>query len=174
MARQFTRSRGRLGSRRESMWISLFETATGLAAASTAALFAGYTAAVLSLRPFTIIRTRGIFQINSDQQAVGELYHAGLAMSIVSDQALAIGVTAVPTPMTDRSSDLFFLYEELAGRVRFADATGITDQGIFTTFDSKAMRKVEEGQDIAVTIETSTISLGTEVVKAGRQLIKLH
>jgi len=161
--------------RRESLWIFIAPTNTVLAAASTAVLFSGFNAAALALRPFTIVRTRGILGSTSDQTAATEFYHWAFGIAVVSDQALAIGVTAVPTPMTDRASDLWFVYEEQMGELLFKDATGIQQNAIAQqSFDSKAMRKVEEGQDIAISVETAATSNGALVKKAGRMLLKLH
>ncbi len=174
MARKFTRSRGRHGSARETLWIAITPTVNTLSVASTALLFTGFSAGVLALRPFTIIRSRGWFHVASDQGGVSENYDCALGFAVVSDQALAIGVTAVPTPNTDRDSDLWMVYEEVGGRWRFDSAAGVTEAGVGTKFDSKGMRKVEEGQDLAITIENSAVSLGAVVYKSGRMLIKLH
>jgi len=39
--------------------------------------------------------------VRSDQFVATEGYEIAIGMAVVSDQALAIGVTAVPTPFTD-------------------------------------------------------------------------
>ena len=51
----------------------------------------------LALRPFTLIRVRGIFTIASDQSAATETQVGALGVAVVSEQAASIGVTAVPT-----------------------------------------------------------------------------
>ena len=161
--------------RRETQWLAGGPVRNTLAVGSTAVLTQSLTAAELALRPFTIVRTRGILHVESDQTAAQEFMHAGIGMCVVSDQAIAIGVTAIPTPMTDRVSDLWFLYEEIFNSFLFGDATGfITPAGVRSVFDSRAMRKVEEGEDIAVVKETSAISTGAIVTSAFRMLIKLH
>ncbi len=160
---------------RETVWGFVNPDEITLAAASTASLRASFNAAALALRPFTIVRVRGVFGIRSDQAGATEDYSGSLGYSIVSDQATAIGVTAVPTPETDRGSDLFFVYESLAGQTTFADATGFTTQsGEWKQFDSKAMRKVEVGQDMVIVVETSAISSGAILHNSGRFLLKLH
>ena len=53
--------------------------------------------------------------VESDQSAATELFIGNLGLAVVSDQATAVGVTAVPTPATDRGSDLWFLIEEGPG-----------------------------------------------------------
>ncbi len=175
MARKsgFIRRDGRM--RRETQWLDLAPVSNTLGAGSTAVLSNVMTAAELALRPFTVIRTLGIFQMESDQSAANELAHAGFGACVVSDQAVAIGVTAVPTPMTDRVSDLWFMFVEGFNSFLFADATGFaSNAGFQTTFDSRAMRKVEEGAQIVFVKETSAISTGAVVRTAGRVLVKLH
>ncbi len=160
--------------RRETRWVQILETVTTLSAASVAALFTGFGTVELGLRPFTIVRTRMFFHAKSDQSAATETWQGGIGMAVVSDQALAIGVTAVPVPFTDNASDLFFLYQTLAGVFTFKDASGIAELGAWKDVDSRAMRKVEDGQDLAITIQASSISNGVNIIKAGRMLIKLH
>ncbi len=174
MARQFSASRGRgrivSGERRLTRWLAAIPTENTLAAASTPVLVSVLNAAALALRPFTVIRTRGVFGVRSDQEAANEDFSASLACAVVSEEASAIGVTAIPTPETDRDSDLFYVFESLAG---FLD-TGTGSDNQWMQFDSKAMRKVNSGQDLVTVIETSTISSGAIVHVSFRFLIKLH
>ncbi len=176
MARKsgFVRRGGRMV--RETLWVGIGETDTALASAGTAVLFTGLTANLLSLRPFTIVRTRGLIHVISDQVSAAETFGAMFGMCVVSDQALAVGITAVPTPGADRASDLWFVYEEIFGRLILNTAIGVQTYGRdgCKYFDSKAMRKIEEGQDLSITVEAMTISSGVQIKKAGRLLIKLH
>jgi len=160
--------------RRETLWTGITETETAMAAASTAVLFTGFGASTLALRPFTIVRVRGWWHLRSDQLAGTESYMAGIGMAVVSDQALAIGVTAVPTPFTDKASDLWFLHDIMSGQFAVSSAIGILEVGRGKELESRAMRKVEEGQDVALSIETASTSNGAVIAKAGRILIKLH
>ncbi len=163
-----------VGKRRETQWLAIGPTLTGLASASSAQLFTGFSATSLALRPFTIVRVRGFWTVRSDQNAATENFSSVLALAVVSEQALAIGVTAVPTGDTDRDSDLFFVFEELAGTLFLADATGFQQAQPSKEYDSRAMRKVEEGSDVAFTLENTTQSAGTTIFKSGRILVKLH
>jgi len=165
----------RVGVRRETLWVALASTLTTLAS-GTPVLLTGLSAATLALRPFTIIRNRGVMHLASDQISASESYMAHMGCAVVSDQALAIGVTAVPTPVTDRDSDLWFLYESLVSRELFGDATGFNDgAGVAKEYDSKGMRKVEEGQDLAFVLENEGAPFsGCNISKVGRMLIKLH
>ncbi len=158
--------------RRETLWFfGGFSTAT-LASTNAVSLTNQLNAAALALRPFTVIRTRGYFYVSSDQVAASEIYTVSMGHAVVTDQAAAIGVTAVPTPDTDRGSDAFFVFEDLFGRFEFISGVGTQERGLGRTYDSKAMRKVEDGSTMIVTVETPSTS--GIVSHAYRQLVKLH
>jgi len=160
---------------RETVWAALTTVSQAtMAAASTAVAFGGFTAAVLALRPFTIIRTRGVWRIESDQSAASERQQCALGMAVVTDQALAIGVTAIPTPATDGSSDAFFLHDVILNDLLVGDATGFGQIGKSSVFDSRAMRKVEEGFDLGASTETFSTSSGVTADTWFRILLKLH
>ena len=159
--------------RRESLWAALPHAKTTLAAAGTAVLSASLGASVLALRPFTIVRTRGNWMVKSDQSAASEDYVGSMGYAVVSDQAVAIGVTAVLTPATDQASDLFFVYETYNGRFDLV-GTAINEDIIPMNFDSKAMRKVEDGSNVVVTLEAGLIGSGCIIYDASRLLLKLH
>jgi len=159
--------------RRETLWADVVASRTGIAAAGTAVLINVTGAGLLALRPFTVIRTRGEFLVQSDQSAATEFYIGRVAAAVVSDQAVAIGVTALPTPATDAGSDLFFMYE---GRIGAFDLVGTSISSVVESraYDSKAMRKVEDGSQIVFTIEAGLIGNGMEIGHYARILIKLH
>ena len=161
---------------RETLWLGIAAMINTLAGANNAVLMNTSSAAILALRPFTVIRTRGFIGIRSDQGAASESFDAAIGFSVVSDQALAIGVTAVPTPFTDQGSDMFFAYEALMGRFLFISGIGVDPGGLmpWIHYDSKAMRKVNDSQDIAFTLENSGVSAGVAVHHTGRMLVKLH
>jgi len=170
--RSFSRSRA---VRRESVWFFVTGSTNTITGGSGAVLIGGgFNAAALQLRPFTIVRVRGLLYLASDQAGAPEDQAINLGYSIVSDQAIAIGVTAVPTPTTDKGSDLFFVYQSLMSAGDSAAGAGVLGQGL--QFDSRAMRKVEEGQDIAITVETELAALtdGVVVRHSARILVKLH
>ena len=95
-------------------------------------------------------------------------------MAVVSDQATAIGVTVVPTPVTDAGSDFWFLHAYLSASFTFLSAVGAVNDGRFYEIDSKAMRKVDVGQDLVVVGEKTGTSSGLTLFTQGRVLVKLH
>jgi len=161
---------------RETSWLAGLFQETTIAAASTATIITTLNAAALALRPFTIVRTRGVVGIRSDQISASESYSAIYAQLVVSEQAAAVGVTAIPTPVTENGSDYFYVMETLFGAVQFLSAVGAFINGSETdrVFDSRAMRKVEDGMDIVTVVETTAASNGAIVKTFQRTLIKLH
>ncbi len=96
-------------------------------------------------------------------------------MCVVSDEAAAVGVTAVPTPMTSVESDLWYVHEQSFDTFRFGDQTGAqSNTGRLREIDSKAMRKVEEGQDVVLVLQNSAQSDGTISSIGGRMLVKVN
>jgi len=159
---------------RETMWVGVQESATSMSSANSAILIASMNAALLALRPFTIIRVRGVWLIRSDQTSVSEDQQVALTYAVVSDQASAIGITAVPTGFTDIGSDLFFVHQMQLSQFLVTTDIGRFYTPDYRTYDSKAMRKVNDDQDMVVCIENSSLSAGTITTHAARMLIKLH
>jgi len=56
----------------------------------------------------------------------------------------------------------------------FGSAVGFVNDGVGKEIDSKAMRKVEEGQDLIGVVESSSVSQGVIASVYIRTLIKLH
>ena len=158
--------------RRETRWGTVPTGEVTLSGAPSVAIVTSLTADFLALRPFTIIRVRGMMSIHPDQIVATEDYSVSYGWAVVSEQAATIGVTAVPTPVADRDSDLWFVYESLIDRVHFGSDTGFRSIGIRKEFDSKAMRKVEDGENVVTVVENELA--GATVITMGRFLIKLH
>jgi len=66
------------------------------------------------------------------------------------------------------------VYEELSGRIQAVTSTGISDAAPAKEIDSRAMRKVEDGEDIATVEESLSGFRGCIMGKGGRLLVKLH
>ncbi len=110
----------------------------------------------------------------SDQTANTEHQLGAFGWCVVSDQASAIGITAVPTPITDISSDLWFVYQVYFNSVQVSSAVSVFQAGTRYSIDSKAMRKVEDGQDVLGIAEFDASGNGYNLSTGGRMLVKLH
>jgi len=121
------------------------------------------------------VRTQLECLIVSDQEAASEVQVVAIGGAIVSDQAVAIGVTAVPTPVTDIGSDLFFFYQMMMSSIVVGATPGSTTEDKTYSIDSRGMRKVDGDQDLIVVAEiSSAIGSGATLFSAGRVLLKLH
>ena len=169
--RDFVRGAAAIGRKRETTWFSFEPANANIGTAGDAVLVFALNAAALALRPFTIVRTRFLVAIRSDQAAAIEVQRGAVGLAVVSDQAVAVGVTAVPTPIDDMGSNLWFVHQLL-----YADESNLTDRTRGEShfeIDSKAQRKVEVGQDVIVVAESSsTVSAGLIMTIGGRMLIK--
>ena len=174
MARQrsFVRGAARISAARKTSWLDIPLGSTTLAGGGVN-LVVSLTAAELAKRPFTIERTHIWGQVTSDQLAADEFVFGAVGMCVVSDQALAIGVTAVPTPVTDLASDLWFLHQIYGVEFALSSAIGFDgNAGSRFEIDSRAKRKVNDGQDVILVLENAGISFGSLVRLGGRLLIK--
>ena len=83
--RDFARGAHAIASRRETTWFEFQPVEVTIAAASTGILIFSLNAAALALRPFTIVRTRMLFNLRSDQAAAPETQRAAVGIAVVSD-----------------------------------------------------------------------------------------
>jgi len=97
----------------------------------------------------TVVRTRGVMTVITDQAAAGEDQIGALGMIRVTDRAIAAGIASIPGPMTDGDDDGWFLWVPTAQMQTNPNDT-YNGQVIF---DSKAQRIVREGQQLAVVFE---------------------
>jgi len=157
------------------MWIGNTPRSSPLVVpANSSTLDSVLDAGALALRPFTILRMRGVLVAGSDQGAATEDWIGVYGMMIVTDSASAIGITAIPTPVTEPESS-WSLYIPVAGSFRFASGVGIDAQAATVfPFDSKAMRKVGIDDDLVGVIQNFSGADGLQVHMVGRTLIQLH
>ena len=164
---------GPRGARRATIWVGTLEAAvtfTGVGAGAKSLLLTNAIG-----EPLTIVRTRGIVTVKTDQFAASEDQIGALGIAVVNSTAAALGVTAVPGPMSDESSDLFFVYEMFGNTFQLGSAVGFRpDQGITRVIDSRAMRKATAEEDIVVVWENGVNGNATSVLVNLRTLFKLH
>ncbi len=172
MAHRRTRGRFIEVKKRATLWLgSTIETTISNLAAASVVLDQSFTFS----EPATIVRVRGGFWVASDQQAGPEVVPGAIGMAIVTDEALAIGVTAVPTPITDQDSESWFLWQPFFTDLRFGTAVGLEYNTYFhVPLESKAMRKVDFGKSLVVVVENSSATAGMRYIMEFRVLVKLH
>ncbi len=102
----------------------------------------------------TVRRTRGVLSIKSDQSAAVEEQTGAFGMVIVTDLAAAAGAASIPGPFTERNDDGWFVWVPFTQFTSGAIAGGYTSMQY--QFDSKAMRKLEQGFSIAIMVENAS------------------
>ena len=117
----------------------------------------------------TILRTVGVLSVESDQTAATETQIGAFGMISVTDLAAAAGAASIPGPVTDAGDDGWFLYVPFAQTITVATAVGIVRSTQYT-FDSKAKRRFEEGQVIAIMAENASSSHGFKIAMVLRLL----
>ena len=167
--------RSMIRSGRKTFWLGGSIITTNLSGANSAALIASLNAAALALRPFTIVRTRGVWGFNSDQVGADENQHVAFGSIVVSDEATAVGITAVPTPVEQDASS-WISFDMAFQRFEFSSGVGVNPNMIPQRYviDSKSMRKVEEGQDLIEVIQNGAAGAGANITTYLKTLIKLH
>ena len=158
--RRFGSSVIRRASSPNRSWTAFVNTSASAVAASTKLLLGTFTQSNPGIDE-TVLRTVGSIAVYSDQTAAGESQIGAFGMIVVSDAAAAIGITAIPGPATDADDDGWFLYQPINQRMVVATAVGIDAQGAVNYgFDSKAKRRTESGETIAIVVENSSAAHG--------------
>ena len=155
------------GSRRLTQWVA--------PANQGYVVVADGGATVVSTIPFgvpaTIVRTRGQVSIRPNSLAADAAIIGAIGMGIVSAEAVAIGVTAIPEPFTDGDWPGWFVWRSFSFLYEFQDATGTGIQTIDFEVDSKAMRKIGQNETIVFVAESQAGAF--QVSSPVRMLIKL-
>ncbi len=107
------------------------------------------------------MRIRGSLYIDALFSATsGEIHHA-FGIGVVSSDAFAVGISAMPDPFTDASYPwMWWDYEVLTSQ------TGELFASRKIIIDVKAMRKIDIGQTLAFVVQTRDAS-SVSVARAG-------
>ncbi len=163
---------GRRSPGRLTEWASdPFGTDFRSLAASSFVIVSSLDAAGLAKRPFTITRTVGSLYVVSDQLAAPEFPFGAVGGMVVSEKAVATGATAVSDPVTQASSDEWFMYQNFAV---LGESGGGARYGLSRfEFDSRAQRKVQDGEDFVFVVANASATDGMQFFLLLRTLVKL-
>ena len=153
MARNFRNQRSQ--SRPNRSWARLFTAAAVNVPAASKVLIGGFSLSIDGIDE-TVLRSVGRFYVASDAPTASESQIGAFGMILISDAAQAIGVTAVPGPITDASDDGWFTYMPIVQSSVAFTSVGIEPiAGVGYDFDSKAKRVFDSGRQIAVMVENA-------------------
>ena len=154
---------------RQTTWVQSVDNTDHLALAAATSLFDQF---FVSGDPTTIVRTRGLLTVFSDQSVGSETPFGAVGMGIVSDEAAAAGAASIPAPYSNAAWDGWFVHQPFAAPMRFADATGFADYSQSYVIDSKAMRKLSPDDTVVVMVENASAADGLLFVLQFRMLFK--
>ena len=168
--------------KRKTSW-ALGPTTDGVQAVTATSKVAWTFASVALSDGLTIVRTRGEFlAFLTAASGAAEGFQGALGIAKFTDQAVAIGPTALPGPLTDVDWD-GWLYHRLlsvysgdaivaAGAANEAGQGG--QSGVRIEIDSKAMRKVNTNEFLVAVMEFTLEGTATlRTVGEVRFLVKL-
>ncbi len=168
------------GSGRLTEWAAVTSGAAFTVPGVSVILFASFSQATLAaLGNLTLVRIRGLIHWGTDLGAsIGiEKPFGAFGIAVVKEAARAVGVSALPLPFTDASDDMWLAHQFLGatgGLVGGGEGGGgWVDQ--YIDMDSKAMRKIEDGDAIVMIFENGSIAaVGARVNFNGRFLFLTH
>ena len=164
----------RSGPRRQVGWdISLLSVAQiAVAAGAKVLMLNASPASLATLVPGTIVRTRGMLTIGSDQRSALEDQIGSFGIGLVNSVAGALGVTGVPAPGDEAIWGGWFVHQYFANRFEFVTGAGFETNGQMQfPIDSKAMRKLE-GEQALIGVLQNHGSFGFVATLQLRFLIK--
>jgi len=149
--RRFT-SRLTSGRRRQTSWSPGPVGLTAGLTATGSSIFAGGAQALED--GLTLIRTRGMLTTQVSvvpNLSAGNFFSYAVGICIVSENAFGVGITAVPTPLTDIAWDGWLWYHTGIGGIIPGAGNPTADEPVAIEIDSKAMRKIKQ-TDIQIAV----------------------
>ena len=171
--RTFNRSSFPVGRavRRKVLWFGTAEAAVDWTAVAGSAKLLVLTTNIAD--PVTIVRNRGLLGVRSDQSVATEDQIGAWGMAVVTADAANAGAASLPGPMTD-SSFPWLMFEPFAQSFVFKSGIGVYPSfGDMRLVDSRAMRKITEGQSLVLMYESGVNSAGVDVLANMRTLLKV-
>ncbi len=161
-------------SKRQTGWdLSVSSTSFVTIAANTKVALAVFNSAALAeVGPGTIVRTRGLLAVKTDQISAAEAQIGAFGIGFVNSVAGQLGVTALPGPSTEITWDGWFVLQPILQNFAFGTAVGFDpDHAVQYPIDSKAMRKYDVDENLAVMVQNDAAT-GFDIAIYIRFLVK--
>ncbi len=172
MARRASRAGGGQARKIVNYTWSPFVTAAPVTIPANTKVLLGFFSLATAFEE-TLVRTRGVLNIESDQAAGIEEQVGAFGFIRVTDQAIAAGAASIPGPVTDGADDGWVVWVPFT-QSSSATTLGSVGMGGSWVIDSKAQRIVREGQQLAVMIENAHATHGLQVQIALRALARFR
>ena len=159
------------GPKRQVTWVAPADQGFVSVGGGAKILVASFTPFAFGMVKPTVVRTRGEVSIKPSAFGVDVDIVGAYGMGVVSDQALAAGVTSIPGPWTDADWDGWFVWRSYSYHLEFTSGTGVRIISEQYTVDSKAMRKVSDNETVVIVAESQAVAF--EISMPVRMLLKL-
>ena len=166
-------------SKRQTAWASGPEAVALSLAASGKAIWTFGVALLAGGDKATIVRTRGFGRVHLRGSAGGitDGFAGAVGLAIVPSTAFAIGVTAIPGPLTEEDWDGWLWHEFFDIRTTTSVTADLGEQVIASkafVIDSKAMRKISGDETVVGMLEATETGVEALAFNARcRMLVKL-
>jgi len=152
--------RNRSSSRRRTAW-EIGPRTTAVQSLVAAGASVAVTGAQALTDGLTIVRIRGelVLNLSAATSAGDGFVDAAAGLCIINENASGIGITAIPTPLTDLAWD-GWMWHQAFGEITSQETTPLNRDfySLRIPVDTKAMRKFDESDVLVMVVE-----LGTEV-----------
>jgi len=162
---------GGSGFRRQTAW-SDGVGGTGLTSLSVSGSQIVGSSVQASVEGVTIVRQRGLLNlVLLSATSAGDGFQGAVGIGLATLAALAIGITAVPTPITEQDAESWLWWHSVSLHQGQANGTPAIQEIVV---DSKAMRKFPTEMGLYAAIEIVEIGAATaSVFLDSRVLVKL-
>ncbi len=161
--------------RRSTAWVQFQSAGFVDHTASQHATLATMTQAQLErFVPCTITRTVGLMVVSADTDFItNQVYSGAAGACVVREEARAAGIGSLPQPFGSAEDEMWFWHQYFA---EVFDDRADSDLRLSTHYkiDSKAQRKVSDGDAIVFTGQGGGEADGFDVNLMVRMLLKLH
>jgi len=174
VARVIRRTSGARGftTRRKTEWIGATSPWQARASGSLNNVIDFDQSQLAALYPFTITRTVGIASLAFDEDFIlDQDIFAAWGGVVVQERARAAGVASLPDPIVNIGDDGWFWHQPVC---EFIESVGTDRSNISYVIDSRAQRKVEDGEAIVFMLRVDATSDAVEQAMMVRILCKLH
>ena len=159
------------GTRRKTSWVGPADQGHVTVATNTSVIIASFDPQVQGLPQPTIVRTRGQISLVPDATSADVRIVGAYGLGVVSREAFVAGTAAIPDPFDEAGWDGWFVWRSFGMAWDFSDNTGARFSQMNQEVDSKAMRKVTDGE--IVVFMASSQAGAYDIVMPLRMLVKL-
>ena len=172
MARRSSHDRVRTGSRRRTGWEEGpgTQTLVSLTTSGSSVVGLGFST---SIDGFTVARMRGYVEmfLNAAVGADGNGFAGAIGIGIVSSAAFAVGITAMPTPITEITWEGWLYHRFFSLHSSDITAGDVDHRNESWEIDSKAMRKLDSDDTIFVAVEATETGTAQLNVRVGTRML---